>query len=132
MLDEELTVFQTIDDVARGEIRNKIRDLLGAFMFGGDNSTKKVKVLSGGERTRLAMLSDAVAGFRKSKVYSQLGLGILIKNENLIFSTFQISISYYPIIPGIGPDVFKQNVYKTTDFKFRDFNIGKPETAAYQ
>lgn len=56
MLDEELTVFQTIDDVAKGEIRNKIRDLLGAFMFGGDNSTKKVKVLSGGERTRLAMI----------------------------------------------------------------------------
>lgn len=55
-LDEELTVFQTIDNVAKGEIRTKIRDLLGAFMFGGDNSTKKVKVLSGGERTRLAML----------------------------------------------------------------------------
>lgn len=56
MLDENLTVFQTIDDVAQGEIRNKIRDLLGAFMFGGENSTKKVKVLSGGERTRLAMI----------------------------------------------------------------------------
>jgi ATP-binding cassette subfamily F protein 3 len=55
-LDEELTVFQTIDNVAKGEIRTKIRDLLGAFMFGGDNSTKKVKVLSGGERTRLAMI----------------------------------------------------------------------------
>lgn len=56
MLDEELTVFQTIDDVAKGDIRNKIRDLLGAFMFGGEASTKKVKVLSGGERTRLALL----------------------------------------------------------------------------
>ena len=56
LLDEELTVFQTIDDVAKGEIRNKIKDLLGAFMFGGENSTKKVKVLSGGERTRLAMI----------------------------------------------------------------------------
>ena len=56
LLDEELTVFQTIDDVAKGEIRNKIRDLLGAFMFGGEASTKKVKVLSGGERTRLALL----------------------------------------------------------------------------
>lgn len=57
LLDEELTVFQTIDDVARGEIRNKIRDLLGAFMFGGpEESMKKVKVLSGGERTRLAMI----------------------------------------------------------------------------
>lgn len=56
LLDENLTVFQTIDDVAQGEIRNKIKDLLGAFMFGGENSTKKVKVLSGGERTRLAMI----------------------------------------------------------------------------
>lgn len=56
LLDGELTVFQTIDDVAKGEIRNKIRDLLGAFMFGGEASTKKVKVLSGGERTRLALL----------------------------------------------------------------------------
>lgn len=56
LLDEELTVFQTIDDIAKGEIRNKIRDLLGAFMFGGEESTKKVKVLSGGERTRLAIL----------------------------------------------------------------------------
>ena len=56
LLDENLTVFQTIDDVAKGEIRNKIRDLLGAFMFGGEASTKKVKVLSGGERTRLALL----------------------------------------------------------------------------
>ena len=56
LLDENLTVFQTIDDVAIGDIRNKIRDLLGAFMFGGESSTKKVKVLSGGERTRLAMI----------------------------------------------------------------------------
>lgn len=57
LLDGELTVFQTIDDVAKGEIRNKIRDLLGAFMFGGpEESMKKVKVLSGGERTRLAIL----------------------------------------------------------------------------
>jgi len=56
LLDDELTVFQTIDDIAKGEVRNKIRDLLGAFMFGGEESTKKVKVLSGGERTRLAIL----------------------------------------------------------------------------
>lgn len=56
LLDENLTVFQTIDDVAKGDIRNKIKDLLGAFMFGSENSAKKVKVLSGGERTRLAMI----------------------------------------------------------------------------
>ncbi len=56
LLDEENTVFQTIDDVAKGDIRTKIRDILGAFMFGGDDWNKKVKVLSGGERTRLAMI----------------------------------------------------------------------------
>ncbi|MCS3063038.1 ATP-binding cassette domain-containing protein [Parabacteroides distasonis] len=56
LLDENLTVFRTIDDVAQGDIRNKIKDLLGAFMFGGENSAKKVKVLSGGERTRPAMI----------------------------------------------------------------------------
>ena len=56
LLDGELTVFETIDRVARGDIRLKIRDILGAFMFGGEASDKKVKVLSGGERTRLAMI----------------------------------------------------------------------------
>lgn len=56
LLDESLTVFETIDRVAVGDIRTKIRDILGAFMFGGEASDKKVKVLSGGERTRLAMI----------------------------------------------------------------------------
>ncbi|TRX70596.1 ABC-F family ATP-binding cassette domain-containing protein [Carboxylicivirga sp. M1479] len=56
LLEEELTVFQTIDDVAVGDIRTKIKDMLGAFMFGGEDIDKKVKVLSGGEKTRLAMI----------------------------------------------------------------------------
>ena len=56
LLDEELTVYQTIDDIAVGEIRKKISDLLGAFMFGGEDTQKKVKVLSGGERVRLCMV----------------------------------------------------------------------------
>lgn len=56
LLDESLTVFQTIDYVAKGEIRLRINDILGAFMFGGEESDKKVKVLSGGERSRLAMI----------------------------------------------------------------------------
>ena len=56
LLDETLTVFQTIDYVAKGEVRMKINDILGAFMFGGEESDKKVKVLSGGERSRLAMI----------------------------------------------------------------------------
>ena len=56
LLDPDLTVFQTIDNIAVGEIRTKIKDILGAFMFGGDSVNKKVGVLSGGERTRLAMI----------------------------------------------------------------------------
>ena len=56
LLDENLTVFQTIDYVAKGDIRLRINDILGAFMFGGEESDKKVKVLSGGERSRLAMI----------------------------------------------------------------------------
>ncbi|MDR1746450.1 MAG: ABC-F family ATP-binding cassette domain-containing protein [Tannerella sp.] len=56
LLDERLTVFETVDEVAQGDIRTKIRDILGAFMFGGEASDKKVKVLSGGERSRLAMI----------------------------------------------------------------------------
>lgn len=56
LLEESLTIFQTIDDIAKGSIRTKIKDLLGAFMFSGEDLDKKVKVLSGGERTRLAMI----------------------------------------------------------------------------
>lgn len=56
LLDEDLTVFQTIDNIAVGEIRTKIKDILGAFMFRGDDINKKVRVLSGGEKTRLAMI----------------------------------------------------------------------------
>ncbi|MEO0060014.1 MAG: hypothetical protein RLZZ312_1661 [Bacteroidota bacterium] len=56
LLDENMTIFETIDDIAVGEIRTKIKDILGAFMFHGDDVTKKVKVLSGGEKTRLAMI----------------------------------------------------------------------------
>ena len=56
LLDEKLTVFQTIDNVAKGDVRLRINDILGAFMFGGEESDKRVKVLSGGERSRLAMI----------------------------------------------------------------------------
>lgn len=56
LLDEDITVFQTIDQIAEGDVRTKIKDILGAFMFGGDTIDKKVKVLSGGEKTRLAMI----------------------------------------------------------------------------
>jgi ATP-binding cassette subfamily F protein 3 len=56
LLDEDYTVFETIDKIAFGDVRTKIKDILGAFMFGGEAIDKKVKMLSGGERTRLAMI----------------------------------------------------------------------------
>ncbi len=80
----------------------------------------------------LGILGNASKGFKNSTVYSQIGFGVLIKNENLVFSTFQISISFYPIIPGIGQNVFRMNSFKTTDFGFRDFEIEKPSVVVFQ
>jgi len=80
----------------------------------------------------LGMLSDPVTGLKNSKVYAQLGLGILIKNDYLVFNTFQISISFYPIIPGVGNNVFKINSFKTSDFGFGDFEFGKPAIVVFQ
>jgi hypothetical protein len=80
----------------------------------------------------LGMIGNASRGFKDSKVYSQIGLGVLIKNENLIINTFQISIAFYPVIPGVGQDIFKLNSFKTTDFRFRDFEIGKPAIMVFQ
>ncbi len=79
----------------------------------------------------LGVLSDAATGFRKSKVYSQIGVGVLIKNENLILNTFQLSLSFYPIIPDRGNNIFKINSLSTADFGFRDFEIGKPAPVVF-
>jgi hypothetical protein len=78
------------------------------------------------------MLGNELSGFRKSQVYTQFGFGVQIKNENLIFNTFQVSISFYPIIPGNGQNIFKMNAFSTADFGFRDFEIGKPEPSVYR
>ena len=80
----------------------------------------------------LGMLGDAENGFRGSKAYSQIGVGVLIKNENLVLNTFQISISFYPEIPGVGDNLFKFNSIQTVDFGFRDFETGKPATVLYR
>lgn len=79
----------------------------------------------------LGMVGDAATGFKNSTLYSQIGLGVLIKNEYLIVNTFDISIAFYPIIPGNGQNIFKFNSFKTTDFGFRDFEIGKPAPVVY-
>jgi len=75
----------------------------------------------------MGMLGNASKGFSGSKIYTQLGVGVLIKNENLVFRTFQFSISFYPVIPGRGNNLFIVNAYKTNDFGLKDFDIGKPE-----
>lgn len=80
----------------------------------------------------VGMLGTSEAGFGKSRLYSLLGLGVLVKNNYLVFKTFQLSISFYPIIPGKGNNVTKYNAYRTTDFGFRDFEIAKPSTVIYQ
>ena len=80
----------------------------------------------------LGMIGNADTGFKNSKLYAQIGLGVLIKNEYLVFNTFQISIAFYPIIPGIGNAIFKTNSFKTTDFGFKNFEIEKPETLVFQ
>ena len=80
----------------------------------------------------LGMLGDEATGFKKSKVYSQIGLGVLIKNINLVINTFQISIAFYPSIPGNGQNVFKVNSFNAGDFGFRDFEIGKPAALVFE
>jgi len=80
----------------------------------------------------MGMLGDAVTGFRKSKVYSQIGVGVLVKNENLILNTFQLSLSFYPVIPDSGHNIFKINSFGTADFGFLDFEIGKPGPVVYR
>lgn len=80
----------------------------------------------------MGMLGDAETGFRESKVYSQIGVGVLIKNENLILNTFQLSLSFYPVIPDSGRNIFKINSFGTADFGFRDFEIGKPGPVVYR
>jgi hypothetical protein len=80
----------------------------------------------------MGMLGDAGTGFKNNKIYSEISLGVLIRNDNLVISTFQFSVSYYPSIPGMGQNVFKSNTLKTTDFGFRDFEIGKPGIMEFQ
>ena len=80
----------------------------------------------------LGMLGNAGTGFKNNKVYSEISLGVLIRNDNLIISTFQFSLSYYPSIPGKGENIFKVNTLRTSDFGFRDFEIGKPGIMIFQ
>lgn len=80
----------------------------------------------------LGMLGDEVTGFKNSKMYSSIGLGVLIKNDHLVINTFQLSIAYFPSMPGNGQNIIKANSLRSVDFGFRDFEIGKPAVVAFQ
>lgn len=78
------------------------------------------------------MLGNSDSGFSHSRVYPQLGMGVLIRNDYLVFKNVQISFAYYPAIPGKGDNIFKGNPFRTTDFGFPDFIIGKPEIVQFR
>jgi hypothetical protein len=80
----------------------------------------------------LGMLGNEADGFKQSKIYSQIGFGVLIKNLNLVMNTFQVSVAFYPSIPGNGNNIIKMNSFKTTDFGFNDFEIGKPASVMFR
>ena len=80
----------------------------------------------------LGMIGDDANGFKKSRLYAEYGLGVLIKNDYLVLNTFQFSLNFYPIIPGAGSNIFKTNRYRTYYYGLRDFDIGKPSIISYQ
>lgn len=80
----------------------------------------------------IGMLSDANNGFRKSKAYNALALGVILSNDYLVFSSFQLSFAFYPSIPESGYNVLKTNTFKTTDFGLHNFELNKPLIVPYQ
>lgn len=79
-----------------------------------------------------AMLADENVGFSRSRFYTLFGLGLLIKNEYLVLNTFQLSLAYYPFIPGDGYNVLKINPLKTTDYILNDYDFSRPSMVVYQ
>ncbi len=80
----------------------------------------------------MGMLGTEASGFSNSRLYALMGIGVLIRNDYLMFNTFQVSLAFYPYIPGRGYNVFKANAYKTNHYGFLDFDISKPKIADYR
>lgn len=78
------------------------------------------------------LLSDRVENFGSNRLYSSFGVGCVIRNDYLVFSSFQLSFAYYPEIPGQGSHIFNTNAFENDDFGFPNFQIGKPRTVLYQ
>jgi len=80
----------------------------------------------------VGMVGDDVSPFIQNRFYQAFGIGLLLKNELLVFNTFQFSIGFYPYIPGTGYDILKFNPVRTYDFGFRDFEFAKPVPISFQ
>lgn len=80
----------------------------------------------------IAVLGDETTGLDESKAFSKIGIGLIINNDYLVFRTFQISLAYYPTIPGSGNNILKTNAFETSDFGFQDFGLDKPRTVIYK
>lgn len=80
----------------------------------------------------IAMLGNEKIGIMNSKAYSKIGIGLIINNDFLVFRTFQISLAYFPSIPGSGTNVLKTNAFETSDFGFQNFGLDKPRTVIYK
>ena len=79
-----------------------------------------------------AMLGNENIGLTKSRLFSSIGIGVMINNDYLVFNSFQFSVSFYPNIPGQGNNIFKTNSFGTSDFGLQDFDFGKPRTVIYK
>ena len=80
----------------------------------------------------MGILSNVNNNFKNTRVYSEIALGLLIRNPNLVFNIFQVSLAFYPVIPGTGKDIFIFNSFKSIETRFSDFGIEKPGQIAYQ
>jgi hypothetical protein len=80
----------------------------------------------------LAMLGNEETRLFNSIAYTKIGIGLIINNDYLVFQTFQISLAFYPTIPGNGNNIIKTNSFNTSDFGFQDFGIDKPRTVIYK
>lgn len=80
----------------------------------------------------MGMLGQKNTDFKRSKLYSKLGVGVIVSNDYLVFSSFQISFSFYPTIPGVGDSIFKTNAFQTDDIGLPNFEIAKPVLVQYQ
>lgn len=79
-----------------------------------------------------AVMGNELKGLTSNRLYQKIGIGLLISNDYLVFNSFQLSLSWYPSIPGEGSNLFKTNTFETTDFGFQDFEFGKPRTIIYK